>query len=402
MLIIFGLLFTYAANCGDNARVRKEIRDLTTEEWQDYKQAVRAMQKDGSYERLAQLHVDTAKKTHLVYTFLIFHRRYLFEFEDELRKHTKNPNATIPFYAAFDDSITYGKSSIDKSPAFSEEYFGAGPGDGSCVKATEDTIFVSANTTVGGKHCITRDFDRNQSISTREDLTQLIVGVSNFKMFTNLLEGGYHREIHMFINGDMGHVWSVNDPILFSHHSLLDYVYDEFQLEHNHYSVDDIPGANETVPSFTDDSYEDIHKNKHFCASYQPYSGVKRRPEEPEDTIGKLEWDAFKKAVKEGKSDKFLRELSNGARQDYNVHQENSNPKPQTQTYSHNYDNVSEKYNENTAKTVTKMNTLQIISGSFVLFVILSFMGCAVVVYAKLKRDKNVYTPIVNNIQQLS
>ena len=46
-----------AAKCGD-ARVRKEIRDMSQDEWTAYKAAIKSMQNDGSYQKLALAHVE--------------------------------------------------------------------------------------------------------------------------------------------------------------------------------------------------------------------------------------------------------------------------------------------------------------------------------------------------------
>ena len=52
-----------AAKCGDT-RVRKEIRDMSQDEWTAYKAAIKSMQNDGSYKKLAQAHVEVVRRTY--------------------------------------------------------------------------------------------------------------------------------------------------------------------------------------------------------------------------------------------------------------------------------------------------------------------------------------------------
>ena len=260
----------YAATCGDT-RVRKEIRDMSQAEWTSYKNAIKAMQQDGSYQNLAKIHVDMFSKLHGNYIFAQWHRIYLCKFEDEMRKHSDNPNIGIPYYAAWADSVAYGSNTVDKSPVWTEQYFGAG--DGSCVEASNNTIFASQTTNVGGSHCITRQFDHSRGISGTESINNLQKGAANFKQFSDLLQAGFHAEPHLFISGDMANPWSVNDPIFFSHHASVDYVYDGFQAAHNDYNPNDIPDNSQQAVAFNQYTYGQSHANQVCCGNYQPYSG---------------------------------------------------------------------------------------------------------------------------------
>ncbi len=260
-----------AAECGADGRVRKEVRDLTREEWMDYKQGLREMQKSGDYDKLAATHVKAFASIHGNYVFAQWHRLYLFEFEDTLRKYTKNPLATIPYYAAWEDSYKYGATTIDKSPIFGM-YFGAGSGKGECVEATEDTVFYSGKTSIGGNHCITRSYDHNKGISGRDSIETLYKSSSTFEQFSDLLQVGYHAETHLFMNGDMAQHWSVNDPVFYSHHCGVDYLYDAYQMAHNDFDSSKLKDNGLKAAEFSQYTYGDAHANKVGCVTYVPYS----------------------------------------------------------------------------------------------------------------------------------
>ena len=352
--MIFHLL-TFSLRCTKTTRIRKEVRDLSNEEWADYKQAIRAMQEDGTYEKFARIHVKHAELTHGVYGFLLWHRIFMLKFEDALRNHTNNPMATVPYYAAFEDSEMYGPSSIDKSPIFSKHYFGTDRTQEDCVIAENSTIFVSAHTNIPNSHCVKRIFDKSIKIGNGESIKQLIKGTQgNFRLFANLFETGYHDEVHKFIGGDMEEFWSVNDPILYSHHSFVDYVYTQFQETYNHYDPSKIPGSLIPAEYYSEYLLGDAHENKIDCAKYVPFSdGRGIKDENPEDPIGKDEWNMFKTAVANGQGAEYLNNLLHPP----------------------------------------LFTRIQIIFGSVAVAIILTFIICAVLIYRS-KKNKVEYLQI--------
>ena len=338
--MLFSTVIT-AARCGDT-RVRKEIRDMSREEWTAYKAAIKSMQADGSYQSLAQIHVDIFQQIHGGYNFAQWHRIYLCKFEDEVRKHSSISDIGIPYYAAWEDSARYGANSIDNSPVFTEQYFGAGKGK--CVKADNNTIFTSATTNIGGTHCISRQFDHTRGISQRASIQHLETGTSNFKQFSDLLQVGYHAETHLFIAGDMAQHHSVNDPIFFSHHASVDQIYDQFQASKKDFDANSIPENSAKAAMFPEYTYGDAHANKVCCADYQAYSGsqgfgnptptnppnatatgtnttVQNTPASadalanlgiPADKVDKQnDWNGFKSAFAKGQGASFVQNLLN-------------------------------------------------------------------------------------------
>eukprot|EP00834_Sanchytrium_tribonematis_P007735 NODE_751_length_4217_cov_0.448762.p1 type:complete len:365 gc:universal NODE_751_length_4217_cov_0.448762:366-1460(+) len=332
------MLFTvgiFGSQCSNTDRVRKEVRDMTPEDWADYKQALRAMQTDGSYQKQAQIHVDIFGKVHGNYVFAQWHRIYLCQFEDEVRKHANNKALSIPYYAAWEDSYKYGATNLDQSPVFSEQYYGAGKGDGSCVTSSAQTIFESASTNVGGNHCVQRKYDHSRAVSGRDAVTQLYKNSNDFKQFSDLLQVGYHAEQHLFINGDMGQHYSANDPIFFAHHASVDYLYDEYQDAHNDYDPNSIPENSQQAAIFSQYTYGDAHANKVCCVTYVPYGGgnapaptnetaqvvVNKKASDadmaklgisPEQAAKQDQWNSFKESVANNSNIPFIKDLLNG------------------------------------------------------------------------------------------
>ncbi len=268
MLFSFAI---HASQCTNDVRVRKEVRDMSPEEWADYKQAVRAMQEDGSFNKQGAIHLSLFGKVHGGYNFGPWHRAFLCGYEDEVRKHAKNKQLTVPYYAAWEDAYTYGANSIDRSPIFSEKYFGAGDGKG-CVKSSPDTIFQTNMSPNGGNHCVLRRYNHDQAISGRDAIEFLQKETTDFKDFSDVLQVGYHAETHLFVAGDMSQHWSANDPIFYSHHAAVDAIYDGYQENHKDFDPASIPGANDKIFGFEQYTYGDAHAGNICCVKYEQYS----------------------------------------------------------------------------------------------------------------------------------
>eukprot|EP00835_Amoeboradix_gromovi_P004419 NODE_343_length_10566_cov_0.542371.p4 type:complete len:371 gc:universal NODE_343_length_10566_cov_0.542371:2527-3639(+) len=333
-------LAVLAATCQDT-RKRKEIRDLSADEWMAYKSAIRAMQSDGSYQRLGQMHIDAYKSIHGDVPFLQWHRIYLCKFEDEVRKHSSIPDIGLPYYAGWKDSSKYGPGSIEKSPVFQETYLGAG--DGGCVDSNSNTIFANQRSSLGGDHCISREFSSSKSVSQDSEI-QHLVKIDDYTTFTNFLQYNYHAEIHFYIGGDMKDIRSINDPAFFNHHGGVDYLYDKYQSNNNDYDPNNIRSGNSKAKLFEEYTYGDSHANRVCCGDYQEYSGGQgivnetAPPPPPEATetesapvlnepatteelaaLGipadasdsQNQWNNFKMAISNGTSGSFISDLVN-------------------------------------------------------------------------------------------
>eukprot|EP00834_Sanchytrium_tribonematis_P006297 NODE_451_length_7265_cov_0.799609.p2 type:complete len:402 gc:universal NODE_451_length_7265_cov_0.799609:1767-562(-) len=271
--MLLSLISVYSA-CTEK-RLRKEVRDMSPEEWLDFKTAVKTMQKTGEYQKMAEIHVQVFPKVHGNYVFAQWHRIYLCKFEDAVRKHSKNPYLTIPYYAAWEDADLYGPTSTDKSPVWTEQYYGAGTG--SCVLSDDQTIFGTADTDVGGKHCVARQFNHSRAISGSAAINGL-VQTPSFHDFSDFLQVGYHAEQHLFVLGDMGQHWSANDPIFMAHHASVDCLYERYQNATGDYDPSKLKENSQKAQIYPEYTYGDAHMNQICCATYQPYQGGYKAP----------------------------------------------------------------------------------------------------------------------------
>ncbi|EPR78383.1 Tyrosinase [Spraguea lophii 42_110] len=78
--------------------IRKEIRDLTDNEWIEYKNGVLELRKRGMLDDIAKFHQELEKYAHNHDRFLPWHRMLLLFFEHRLQFVTKNNKITIPYW----------------------------------------------------------------------------------------------------------------------------------------------------------------------------------------------------------------------------------------------------------------------------------------------------------------
>ena len=195
-------------NCS-RRRIRKEVRDLTNAEWNDFVNGVRTLIRDGTHARFTNIHANNFGPKHNAPMFLPYHRRFLYEYESALLRVSPN----LPGLPYWDWSLD--AAAPLQSVVMTERYFGSSR-PGGCIP---DGPF--AGLSVGGQ-CITRGFDvrttTNQFLSTSM-LGQIVRGRYNsFDEFRFRLEGTPHNPPHNTIGGDMAGPASPRDPIFYMHH----------------------------------------------------------------------------------------------------------------------------------------------------------------------------------------
>lgn len=210
----------------DNARVRKEVRDLTAAERTAFTAAVRAvMDPDAGFPvTFSSIHRDS--NAHGSPIFLPWHRLFLLEFEDALR--SIDPSVAVPYWQWSSDWRDPAAS-----PVWSTGLYG-GSDPGECIP---DGPFANLRATVPTRHCVRRGFtgrtEQGMGKMRFEEpsvLAELIGGPSNFSSFTDALEFA-HGAVHVAVGGaqlteDHGDMWyvlkSANDPAFYSHHAFVD------------------------------------------------------------------------------------------------------------------------------------------------------------------------------------
>lgn len=209
-----------------NTLVRKEIRDLSIEEWNEFKDAFLNLKKHGILEDLAELHACVENYAHNHPRFLPWHRAFLIYFENLLQLINQKPHLTVPYWDWTIDSDTPQNSFI-----FKEFYWG--------IEKCFDVSFPN-------KHCLKRNDFKIDPFYSKPQLNRLINKKMTYNEFREGLELVPHAIVHFNIggsDGDMSMMYSTNDPIFWHHHSFIDYVWhlkQEKNLKNNY----DGEGAN--------------------------------------------------------------------------------------------------------------------------------------------------------------
>ncbi|OHW96413.1 tyrosinase central domain-containing protein [Colletotrichum incanum] len=251
-----------------NPVVRKEWRQLTTTEKDDYIQAAVCLRRlpkkkyadiDAVVTRLDDLvytHQRLTRKIHFVADFLPWHRWYVQVHEDLLRTEC-GYSGYQPYW---DWTIEGDSKSMVNSPLFDpvHGFGGDGKNTNSTVPGFErcvtDGPFANTNLTLGmgspdinvpgdRLHCFTRQFnggdlfDENgnmipgdmQATAYNSTVMQTINNFDKFSDMVNMLEGLPHAQIHSIILGDLGPASSPNEPLFFLHHGMVDRAWAKWQ-----------------------------------------------------------------------------------------------------------------------------------------------------------------------------
>ena len=86
-------------------RKRWAWSDHSCEEQDEYIEAVYRLREEGIYEDFIRVHRDVNERYHGTAEFLPWHRWFIFQFEDALRKISMNPCITLPYWDWQDSSV---------------------------------------------------------------------------------------------------------------------------------------------------------------------------------------------------------------------------------------------------------------------------------------------------------
>ncbi|KAI9299044.1 Di-copper centre-containing protein, partial [Neoconidiobolus thromboides FSU 785] len=231
-----GLILTQATGRCEKIHVRKEIRDLTSQEREDFFNAILSINSGSRptpLDRLTRIHVDNSDSIHTNPVFLPWHRHFLHLAEQEMRKNY--PNLVIPYWDWARDS-----QAPERSEIFTDNYFG-GTGTAQtnwCVSSGRFKDFRVITTDDGNQeHCLRRSFNKGNRISafvSVEGIDKVKRENKNYDRFAQRLEGSPHALPHTFIGGDYGDISSMsspNDPIFWVHHGMIDKIWADWQVE---------------------------------------------------------------------------------------------------------------------------------------------------------------------------
>lgn len=231
--------------------VRRNIYSLRPDEVTRLINAINTLRANGTYDRFMQEHmqammtmtplddpISDRNAAHRGPVFLPWHRAFIWEFEQELRR--VDPSVSLPYWAFEQENA----ASIPL--VFSPQYFG---GDGNTVQ--QDRVTDSRFNWI-----ITRRIGRSeggQSLPTQADVNTLLQ-INDYDTFPfneqsqgfrAAIEGwtgtnapwGMHNQVHRYVGGDMlpddaMTTNAVNDPIFWLVHANIDRIWWQWQQTH--------------------------------------------------------------------------------------------------------------------------------------------------------------------------
>ena len=194
--------------CG-KIRKRKEIRDLSNKEIEEFVNGFKALNKKIIKDKtllddLALFHKKYAFNIHFTPVFLPWHREFIRELEKELEDI--NPNITLPYWDWTKDS-----QNPEKSPIF--EIVG-GNGNKTKNMCVSDGPFKNFTVNYPTKHCLKRNFDKGDNITaftSPEAILKLLYKESDYETFYKKLEV-YHGSVHVNIGNKLGDLYPMTSP----------------------------------------------------------------------------------------------------------------------------------------------------------------------------------------------
>lgn len=219
--------FTLLATCG-SPRVRKEWNNLNDGEKAQFTDAIKCLMgkpkksfaaATSRYEDFVALHQSLTPNVHGNAKFLLWHRYYLWTFEQELR-NVCGFTGPLPW---FDESKVAGR--FAQSSVFSSTWFGSVAVNGGCVTNGK---FANLACNIGpgsgnSRHCLARNNDDSATANTNTAMVDACNSRTDYADMAACAEGGAHAWGHNGIGAVMSDVYaSPSDPVFWLHHAFID------------------------------------------------------------------------------------------------------------------------------------------------------------------------------------
>ena len=202
---------------------RKEIRDLSRDEWTVFHAAVKRLAKDGyasQWHMFSQQQSAYSPHSHGSSAFLPWHRFFLRAVELELQMGG-HCEVAIPY---FDWTVDVG--ALNTSQAWQANALGGnGQGADGCVRYHP---FQDYNTP--WMPCLHRQFNTSVSLPDAVDI-QLLLREEDYETFREKLEVASGL-FHMWVGGNMLTSHPAYDPVFLAHFAYIDQLWDEWQSRH--------------------------------------------------------------------------------------------------------------------------------------------------------------------------
>eukprot|EP00835_Amoeboradix_gromovi_P003291 NODE_212_length_14557_cov_0.357103.p3 type:complete len:400 gc:universal NODE_212_length_14557_cov_0.357103:12532-11333(-) len=273
MILVAMFLFAQVTVPCGKPRIRKDFRVVQKEgKWTRILAAYRKMQKTGRIEYYAKLHYDIFPLIHGTYTFLTWHRAFLWEFENEIRA-IGGDDLTLPYVDWAAEATTYS-GAVERSISNNPYYYAKQKGR--CLSGriyTNYNLTASfSNATYSGP-CISRRTLGFLLVSGWADLDATIITSENFTMFSDALQYGIHAEVHVRIGGDMAMPTSPVDPYFFAHHGFVDSTLNIWQFLHSNYDKLNLGSEDDSfVINGNKYSHDSVFKMSNMCVKYLRYT----------------------------------------------------------------------------------------------------------------------------------
>lgn len=222
--------------------IRKDANTLSGAERLELTQAILELKRTGIYDQFVLRHANAnSSAIHRSPAFLPWHRRFIWDYEQELQRVSGNPDLGLPYWnwpeggenASIWDDDLLGPNGHPVTQIVNEGPFRAG----------QWTVVNSGGRPAGP---LTRAFGRESwapSLPTLTEIQQVLSitpydanpwNASSTQGFRNQLEGFFgpnlHNRGHGWVGGSMLPMTSPNDPVFFMHHCMVDKLWHEWQL----------------------------------------------------------------------------------------------------------------------------------------------------------------------------
>lgn len=218
-ILLFWLLLVWFTNGGNAQSIRKDYREMTGAEMNDYVAALNQMRSTGLGGNPANHHgatnwIDFFAESHAEHFgepihrgkwFFSWHRAFLLEYERAMRTISGKQYLSLPYWD--------GRTDRDR---FSSTFW--------------HNDFLAQSKL---NWSFTRNFQNSSVLGTTSQISN-VLNISTFfdgstSSFSRQLEGIHHDVGHLWINGTMNTTRSPSDPVFFLHHTMVDKLWDDWE-----------------------------------------------------------------------------------------------------------------------------------------------------------------------------
>ena len=203
--------------------IRRSIYALSAAQVATFVTGIKAMKKNGDYDKLIWAHFNAMNLVHGTLLFLPWHRAFLAQMEQMLQSAVNDTTFGLPYWDWTQDvGTTLGALWSPNLLGGQGNPVTTGPFAGSNQWNT-----ISPNNEFGDS--LEREFGSQGAITTASQVLA-VLNNSAFADFGEQLEAGPHSTMHMWVGGQISSVPnSPNDPAFWLHHANIDRIWDQWQ-----------------------------------------------------------------------------------------------------------------------------------------------------------------------------